>query len=157
MGLVIAVVWVCFKSVTLVIAFVLFFLFFVVKYFKIKAYDFTIYEDHIEFKNKSDQADIETIPIADIFQVRFEDEFKNTSPLISYERSERIYLYTKNICFPLLKKGKIILQVADGKGERLDALIKILAHFQKKGKPIYVITKHQNILETLGLKNWSHR
>lgn len=116
---------------------------------------YKIYQDRIEFFNETKPLKVDVIDLNEIDQVRYEDDFGRT-----YSNSPRgwfIYCYFKNgykSKSKKIKKDRLKLPLKNDVN-RIQTTIKILHFFKKKKKQIYISTKHLEINEALGLKNWT--
>lgn len=105
---------------------------------------YEIYEDRIDFFSVYKPSQRETVKINEIFQVRFEDEFKQKILLYLKEDHTSNLKRIKNNRFDIFVKSDNLI----------DDLIIILKFFKNKNKEVYISTKHKEINVALDLKNW---
>lgn len=118
---------------------------------------FRIYEDRIDFVKTVFQENIlKSLHISEVEQVRYEDDFSNSSPFFSMGNFAKIFIYLNNdseFC-KSIKKDRVILTLIQNEN-REDAIIEILKVFKRNGVKIYVSTKFDKILTELDLENWT--
>ncbi len=111
---------------------------------------FLVYDDRIELRKPLSGRLIETIPLNQIDQVRYEDEFSESYFLFM---SDYILIYPqKGAGIKNLKKGRLSLALT-GFNQKTRVL-KLLTFFQSKDVEVVIKTSSRKIRNATGLENW---
>ena len=139
----------------LLAAAIAFYIYFIVYRLKRKKSSYKIYEDRIEYFNALNASEVKVIPIKDIYQVRYEDDFGMALTDI-WHKEIFIYLYIKpdhTSNYRWIIDNRVDLKIKNDWFYK-DRIILILQFFQGLEKEVYIKTRHRRIKEALGLKDW---